>query len=189
MLVTKLELLFFQINNWSEEEKSKFYRHLSLNMTVAIRSIWSDEELEDKAKIIKIKWINEVHHRIINRLADLADERPIGTDLQVWEMIQDYAKENPAIKSELSQSIISAYDSNGDRKAIDCLFCGKTLATYNQGSQQAQPTAEDMYQSGKVPVPNLGWFCSQECASKFEKMAKVHFQRNKDGNVDYYKEN
>jgi len=187
--VTKLEQLFVQVSTWTKEEKSRFYRSLSLNITIAIRSIWSDDTVADTEKIERIKWINEAHHRLINHLADLAHERPLGTDSDVWEMFQDYTQGCAAIRGELSQAIVSAFSIAGEGKVIDCQFCGKILAGSSHDSDEALPTAEEMYKAGNVPVPNFGWFCSQICADRYEKAAKVRFTRNQDGVIDYYKEN
>ena len=187
--VTKLEQLFFQVSTWTQSEKSRFYRSLSLNMTIAIRSIWSDDTLADQEKIERIKWINEVHHRLINHMADLAHEKPLERDSDVWEMVQDYAQECPAIKGQLGQAIVSAFDGIGEGTIIDCRFCGKIMAGSVQDTDEARPTPEEMYRAGNVPIPNFGWFCSQECASRYEKTARVQFRRNQDDRVDYYNEN
>jgi hypothetical protein len=41
--------------------------------------------------------------------------------------------------------------------------------------------------SGAVPVPNFGWFCSQECATRYEGASgRRMFDRNAAGEVQYY---
>ena len=49
-----------------------------------------------------------------------------------------------------------------------------------------EPTAEQCYSAGNVPVPNLGWFCSQACAVAFEGKNGVKFERNQNGEINYY---
>ncbi|OQP44240.1 hypothetical protein A4H97_33340 [Niastella yeongjuensis] len=70
------------------------------------------------------------------------------------------------------------------KEYVKCHNCCKVIAElFEEGME---PSAEDCYKSGNVPVPNMGWLCSQECANEFEKKIDVTFARTKDGKVDYY---
>jgi hypothetical protein len=51
------------------------------------------------------------------------------------------------------------------------------------------PSAEECYKKGNVPIPNFGWFCSQDCADKYEIEYDIKFARTKEGKVDYYSTN
>lgn len=71
-----------------------------------------------------------------------------------------------------------------DKQIIKCQFCDKEIArlvNYNMN-----PSPEQCYKSGNIPVPNFGWFCSQDCATKYEQKFEIHFQHNSDGKIDYY---
>lgn len=68
--------------------------------------------------------------------------------------------------------------------SVNCQFCNKEIASLVNGDMI--PTAAQCYQTGNVPVPNFGWFCSQECAEKYELKADVRFARNILGKIDYY---
>jgi hypothetical protein len=72
--------------------------------------------------------------------------------------------------------------SNG--KFVKCEFCGNVIAEII--NDDMVPSAENCHAAGKVPVPNLGWFCSQECAVKFEGKYDTTFYRTQDGKIDYY---
>lgn len=73
-----------------------------------------------------------------------------------------------------------------DDNICKCQFCGKTIAQLmNDGMV---PSAEECYKRGNVPVPNFGWFCSQDCATKYEERNDIKFSRAQDGRVDYYKD-
>jgi len=69
-----------------------------------------------------------------------------------------------------------------------CQFCDKTIAEIKNNNIMI-PSAEECYQSGNVPVPNFGWFCSQECALDYETKFDIKFARTKEGKVDYYLSN
>ena len=67
---------------------------------------------------------------------------------------------------------------------IECLQCGILITEYNEDVDDSY--FQGLHNNGAVPVPNLGWFCSQNCALDFEMQHNVVFQRNSDGIVDYY---
>ena len=69
---------------------------------------------------------------------------------------------------------------------IACTYCHLVLAKFNEQTEEHIPSFKELYCSGKVPVPHFGWFCSQGCATKFEKKYKIYFQRIPLGIVDYY---
>lgn len=65
-----------------------------------------------------------------------------------------------------------------------CQFCDKVIAELTEDSMI--PSAEECYQNGNVPIPNFGWFCSQDCATSYEKKHDISFARSSDGRIDYY---
>jgi hypothetical protein len=69
--------------------------------------------------------------------------------------------------------------------SVTCLTCDKVIATFEKDNMV--PLPEDCYAAGNVPVPNCGWFCSQQCAIEFEKSRGVRFGRTMDGMIDYYR--
>jgi len=71
-----------------------------------------------------------------------------------------------------------------NKEFVNCSQCGKVIAELQDDGMN--PKAEDCYKSGNVPVPNFGWFCSQECAVEYEKSHDVRFARTIDGRIDYY---
>ena len=65
-----------------------------------------------------------------------------------------------------------------------CQSCGKKLADYV--NDNLIPSFQQLYKTGSIPVPNLGWLCTRECAEKFEKETGITFQRNNENKIDYY---
>ena len=65
-----------------------------------------------------------------------------------------------------------------------CQLCDKIIAAFDHDTMK--PSAEECYRSGNVPVPNFGWFCSQQCASDYETTFDIKFEKTIDGKVDYY---
>ena len=70
------------------------------------------------------------------------------------------------------------------KDVLTCAFCDKKIADFID--DKLVPDAESLYQSGYIPVPNMGWLCSYQCAVNFEKKYNVKFSRTIDGGIDYY---
>jgi len=70
---------------------------------------------------------------------------------------------------------------------IICEQCRKMLARADVEHNTHAPPPEDLLAAGAVPVPNFGWFCSQECAAAYEQAkGRRMFDRNAAGEVQYY---
>ena len=77
-------------------------------------------------------------------------------------------------------------EENIDPNFVCCNYCEKVIATNNYEKNMIEPSAERLLELGNIPVPNFGWFCSQECGNKYSKEFNVSFNRDKDGNISYY---
>lgn len=83
-----------------------------------------------------------------------------------------------------SDYIKSLKKVNSYTGTINCLNCNKVIAKNHEDGMDPPP--ENCYEAGNVPVPNLGWFCSQECANQFGLDNNLTFERNAGGLIDYY---
>jgi len=70
---------------------------------------------------------------------------------------------------------------------IVCEQCKKVLARADVERDTHAPQPDELVATGAVAVPNFGWFCSQECATRYEQAAgRRMFDRNAAGEVQYY---
>jgi hypothetical protein len=69
---------------------------------------------------------------------------------------------------------------------IRCAMCDKLLAMASMASDRHSPSPEELLERGAVPVPNFGWFCSQECGRRYTEETGVRFDRDAEGNIRYY---
>jgi len=70
---------------------------------------------------------------------------------------------------------------------VVCVQCAKLLARADPASDTHIPSPEKLLASGAVAVPNFGWFCSQDCATRYEQArGRTMFDRNAAGEVQYY---
>ena len=77
--------------------------------------------------------------------------------------------------------VVTSYDNNRD---CNCQNCNKKIAEFID--DKMVPSPAECHKEGNVPVPNFGWFCSQDCAGQYEKKYDIRFARTKEGKIDYY---
>ncbi len=51
--------------------KLAFYINFANHLTIAIRSIWSEHDVAVAERYERMKWMNEVMHRVLNRAGDV----------------------------------------------------------------------------------------------------------------------
>lgn len=89
--------------------KINFYNRLGLNLTLCIRSIWSDFNLSDAEKVDAIRVVNEVSHQLlkwINRL--LRDDKHFN-DQDCFSDISNFARENKRSGDEIGAACFASY--------------------------------------------------------------------------------
>ncbi len=91
------------------------------------------------------------------------------------------------VEREKIGSFVVTYAKDRDPNII-CAMCEKFLAQYNAATDDFTPSCEQIFAEGAVPVPNFGWFCSQDCADAYGHKFDVRFDRNAEGKVEYYPE-
>ena len=89
-------------------------------------------------------------------------------------------------RTETNRIVVT--DGKNPEPGIDCATCRKLLAQYDFSTGLYSPSAEELFSAGAVPVPNFGWFCGQSCADDYGHKFNVSFQRNQQGEVEYYPE-
>ncbi len=68
------------------------------------------------------------------------------------------------------------------RAGAHCAYCDQFISNFEPNNEA---TWEALLASGRVPVPNFGWFCSHACADAFERDYGIHFRRDQSGRVSY----
>ena len=92
------------------DRRVRFYEALLHELTVAVRTVWADEHLRDAAKVELMKWLNEVMHRIINRIVDLRyNPTPIWSAQDDAAMLNEYSSENPRLAWLIAQSVFHSF--------------------------------------------------------------------------------
>ena len=89
----------------------RFYEILAHNLTVSIRAIWSNEELDDNQRVQQIKWVNAIMHRVLLKSAALRMNRNECPESDTWQMIQDYVAQCPELAPHIAFATISSYQA------------------------------------------------------------------------------
>jgi hypothetical protein len=82
---------------------------LGSNLTIGIRSIWSDSTLTDNEKVEAIRVVNEVSHQVFNWMNRLKKKKEAFYDQHCFSDISNLAKQNKRAAGEISQALRSCY--------------------------------------------------------------------------------
>jgi hypothetical protein len=100
-----------QTSKLSNEDRLRFYEILAHNLTVAIRGVWANESISDSEKVDRIKWINEILHRVTANVWVLRLKTHEWTEEDFGQMIRGYVGENEGIKEEVFAAFNRSYQA------------------------------------------------------------------------------
>jgi hypothetical protein len=95
----------------SEEQRIRFYEILAHNLTVSVRGMWSDEQLTDGEKVERMKWLNEIMHRVVMKSAYLRMGRNKFSEIDSWENIKHWVAQCPELGASVEWAIERSYES------------------------------------------------------------------------------
>ena len=92
-------------------ERLRFYELFAHNLTVVIRGIWSDEAITDAEKVDRIKWVNEILHRVTSKVRVLRLNEHEWSEEDSWQDIQHWVSQNRETESLVNAAVSWSYDS------------------------------------------------------------------------------
>jgi hypothetical protein len=96
---------------FTRDERLLFYELFAHNLTVVIRGIWSDEAITDAEKVDRMKWVNEVLHRVTSKIRVLRLNEHEWSEEDFWQSIQHWVGRNKAIESLVDAAVSWGYRS------------------------------------------------------------------------------
>ena len=97
------------IGDFPSDIKMAYYVNFAHSLTIAVRGIWSDESLDVSDRLERLKWINELMHRFINRVIDLRAEVQNWNEEDMWQTLCVTVAQCPAINGDVGGAMFSAY--------------------------------------------------------------------------------
>ena len=98
------------IGELSEEERIRFYEILAHNLTVTVRGVWVDEQLTDREIVERLKFINEIMHRVVMKSAYLRTKRNTYSETDSWEDIKHWMAQCPELGTPVERAIERSYE-------------------------------------------------------------------------------
>ncbi len=107
--MVKISKFGIPVSKLTLDEQLSFYERLVHQLTIAVRDIWSDDKIPDSEKVDQMKWINEIMHRIPNKLSQLRNPTYDWKNEHFEEMIAHWVEQNPNIQKLVNHSINDSY--------------------------------------------------------------------------------
>ncbi|QEG31692.1 hypothetical protein GobsT_65360 [Gemmata obscuriglobus] len=98
-----------QMGELTEEQRLHYYEVLAHNLTVAVRGIWSDERISDTEKVDRMKWVNEILHRVTAKVYVLRLKTHEWTEEDFEGLILGYVTAHPGIAGEVGWAVKATY--------------------------------------------------------------------------------
>jgi hypothetical protein len=93
-----------------KDKKVLFYELLAHRLTIAARVVWNNHDLSDGEKVERLKWLNEIQHRVTAKIrVERMEVHPWPED-EFCEMITKYVKKCVTISSEVGWAISGAFE-------------------------------------------------------------------------------
>ncbi len=99
-----------EISALTHEGRLHFYEVLAKNLTVSIRGVWSEPDLNDAEKLDRIYLLNEILHRITARVYTLQLNLHEWSEPDSWKMTQGYIAQKKAIEKDVMAAIAFSYN-------------------------------------------------------------------------------
>jgi hypothetical protein len=100
----------------TEEQRLHYYEVLAHNLTVGIRGIWSDERIDDAEKVDRIKWVNEILHRVTAKVYVLRLKTHVWTEEDFESLVLGYIASHPGIAEEVGKAVRRSYQTVAGRE-------------------------------------------------------------------------
>lgn len=95
----------------SEAHRLYFYEVFAHNLTVGVRDIWSDAATSDSEKVERMKWVNELLHRVTAKVYVLRLKTPEWTESDFGNLLQEYLQSHQNIGPVVEWAVRHSYQA------------------------------------------------------------------------------
>jgi hypothetical protein len=99
-----------KIEALNPKQRRYFYELFAHFLTVSLRGVLFTEGLENRERVERAKWLNEIQHRITHKIF-VTDKKPDAkwTDAEILEMIRLNIEKYPAIERDVNAALELTY--------------------------------------------------------------------------------
>jgi len=102
-----------RVGHLSQDQKIALYLTFVHSLTILIRSIWSDPDVLPIDQVERIKWANEIAHRIVNHLRSLHQNTDSMGDEEIWNLVLHHASQSPGLSRTIETIMMESYEIIG----------------------------------------------------------------------------
>ena len=94
-----------KLNKLNVPQRQMFYEMLAHNLTISVRFIQSEEKISVEERLDRIKWINEIMHRVISKIRCLRLNTHEWTEEDSVNDMRGWIKQNEKILKTVEQAV------------------------------------------------------------------------------------
>lgn len=100
-----------QVGALNSQQRRCFYELFAHFLTVSMRGVLFHENIPDDERVERAKWLNEIAHRITNKVYIMRKEPEVEwTDAEIWRIIQMNIEKHPASAADANLAIEMTYN-------------------------------------------------------------------------------
>lgn len=103
--------VFDELYTLSIRNKIVFLEVLLFHFSITGRALWSDNNVTDKDKVVALKWLNELCHRIWNIIFELQIGEDKESITRLYENLKFYGQQSDLLRVHLVPTILEAFEN------------------------------------------------------------------------------
>ncbi len=100
-----------QVASLTPDERAQFYELLAHNLTVCVRSVWTNASLDDAEKVHRMRIYNEILHRTTQKMVSMRSNPEEWPEADFAAMIEGWLAENPQLRADCEAAISRSYEA------------------------------------------------------------------------------
>jgi len=97
------------ISELPSQLKILYFETLAHNLTIAGRGVWSNEKFTCDQKVNGMKWLNEIMHRVLNKLIDERRNICSFSENDFINIVIQHVKQCPEIQGDIAWAFKDSY--------------------------------------------------------------------------------
>ncbi len=100
-----------QVDGLTPDERAPFYELLAHNLTICVRSVWTNAGLDDAEKVHRMRIYNEILHRATQKMISMRANPDESAEGDFAAMIEGWLAENPPLRADCEAAITRSFEA------------------------------------------------------------------------------